>query len=699
MTSPIKPYTFTYGDHEVTLEPYDWAPQAHSSVMITVGKTKLFVAFCVAKQTRSDIDFCPLTVMYTEKFYSVGKIPGSYFKREGRPTEHEVLICRLVDRSLRPLFADHFHDEMHVTIQLLAFDKKESPFVGTLAILASSAALAIAGLPFSGPVVAAHVGKINDELVLNPSYEANADASLKLVVAGTEQGFHMVEANADEVSESDILSALSFAQESMAGLLTSLKDFAKQVPNKTWAFEGGAPWTDAQYKQVEQHIQKDLESAYNHEEKAQRNHALEVLKEKALTDLVGDELTAKMIEGLLYKISKKHVRQKMIQTKKRIDGRAFDTVRPISVRLNPTGAHGGARFDRGETAALGVVTLGGASDRKRLDDPSGESEDAKFLLHYNFPPHCTGEARAPRGTSRREIGHGNLALKALTAVLPDQETFPYVIRVVSEVLSSNGSSSMATVCASSLALMDAGVPIKAAVSGVAMGLIKEGDDYVILTDILGDEDHLGDMDFKVAGTENGITALQMDIKLDALPKEVLEQALEQAKAGREHIRGKMDEALPAARENLAANAPRIITLKINPDKIKVVIGKGGSTIKELTEKYQVSIDIEDSGIVKILSVDGDLGDQAKAHIEGLTQDLIEGKIYEGKVAKIVDFGAFVDILPSCSQSGLLHISQITERRLEQVSDELEEGQIIKVKVIEIDRQGRVRLSSKHLNDD
>jgi polyribonucleotide nucleotidyltransferase len=694
----LKPFSFNYGDYPVTLEPYDWAPQAHSSVMITMGGTKLLVVLCVGKQSNPDIDFTALTVNYTEKFYSVGKIPGSYFKREGRPTEHEILICRLIDRSFRPLFPAHFHDEMHFTVQLLAFDKKNSPDVGTLAILAASATMAIAGMPFNGTVAAAHVGKVNGELVLNPSYEAAESAELRLVVAGTENGFHMVEAGADEISEKDMLSALAFAQEAMGGFIKSMHEFAKSVPNKTWDFDGKTPWSEAQYKTVEKHINKDLEQAYTYEEKTKRSEALAAMRAKVLADLTSDELTARMIEGILYKVSKKHVRQKMVQTKKRIDGRNFDTVRPIKTRMNPTGSHGGARFDRGETSALALVTLGGASDRKRLDDPTGLSDSAEFLLHYNFPPHCTGEARMPRGTSRREVGHGNLALKAITPVLPSDEEFPYVIRVVSEVLSSNGSSSMATVCASSLALMDAGVPIKSAVSGVAMGLVQEGDDYLVLTDILGDEDHLGDMDFKVAGTDKGITALQMDIKLDALPHAVLEKALEQAKAGREHIREKMNEALSEPRENLADNAPRIITIKINPEKIKNVIGKGGSTIKEITEKYDVSIDIEDSGIVKILSVDGALGEQAKEHIEGLTQDLIEGKIYEGKVAKIVDFGAFVDILPSGSQSGLLHISQIAEKRIENVSDELQEGQIIKVKVIEIDRQGRVRLSAKHLND-
>ena len=680
---------FQYGDRLVTLETGEIARQASGAVMIDVEGTSLLVSVVGKKETGGG-DFFPLTVNYQEKAYAAGKIPGGFFKREGRPSENETLICRLIDRPIRPLFPDGYKNE----VQIIATVVSLNPEVGTEipALLGASAALAVSGLPFNGPVGAACVGYKDGEYVLNPSAATIKESQLELVVAGTEHAVLMVESEAELLSEEVMLGAVLFGHEQMQTAINAINEFSAEVAIP--AVEWTAPELNVELEnRVVAEAEEGIRAAYQIAEKLVRQDKLSEIRTVLVENLTADEQYEELdIRNIIEHLEKKIVRGSILKDSKRIDGRDLDKVRPISVRTGVLPrTHGSALFTRGETQALVVTTLGTDRDAQIIDALAGEYKDP-FMLHYNFPPYCVGETGFVGSPKRREIGHGRLAKRGVRAILPDMDEFPYVVRVVSEVTESNGSSSMASVCGSSLALMDAGVPTKAPVAGIAMGLIKEGDQFAVLSDIVGDEDHLGDMDFKVAGSEEGITALQMDIKIDGITAEIMRTALDQAKQGRLYILGEMNKALSTTREEMSDYAPRIISIKIDPSKIREVIGKGGATIRGITEQTGASIDLTDDGVVNIASVDKAAGEEARRIIEEITAEVEVGKIYEGKVVRLMDFGAFVTILPG--KDGLVHISQISEERVEKVSDKLSEGDVVKVKVLEIDRQGRVRLSMK-----
>ncbi|WP_150049984.1 MULTISPECIES: polyribonucleotide nucleotidyltransferase [Methylomonas] len=680
---------FQYGDRLVTLETGEIARQANGAVMIDVEGTSLLVTV-VGKKEGSGGDFFPLTVDYQEKAFAAGKIPGGFFKREGRPSENETLISRLIDRPIRPLFPEGFTNEVQIIATVVSLNPEVDTEVP--AILGASAALAISGLPFKGPLGAACVGYIDDRYVLNPSLPQLKESRLRLMVAGTQQAVLMVESEADLLPEDVMLGAVLFGHEHMQTAIDAINALAAEVatPAMGWT----SIETDAALKAaVANACAADIQAAYQIPEKLVRQDTLSGVRSVVVEKLSADGLYAEgdirnVIEQLEYDI----VRGAILRDRKRIDGRDLTTVRPISVRTGVLPrTHGSALFTRGETQALVVATLGTDRDAQIIDALAGEYKDT-FLFHYNFPPFSVGETGRVGSPKRREIGHGRLAKRGVQAVLPTMGEFPYVLRVVSEITESNGSSSMASVCGSSLALMDAGVPLKAPVAGIAMGLIKEGEEFAVLSDILGDEDHLGDMDFKVAGSEHGVTALQMDIKIDGITPEIMQVALAQAKQGRLHILGEMNKALSSSREQMSDFAPRIISFKIDPAKIREVIGKGGVTIRAITEQTGASIDLNDDGVVNIASVDKAAGEEARRMIEEITAEVEVGKTYEGKVVRLMDFGAFVTILPG--KDGLVHISQISDERVEKVSDKLSEGDIVRVKVLEIDRQGRVRLSMK-----
>ena len=684
---------FQYGDQLVTIETGEIARQANGAVTINIEDTVLLVTVVGKTKTKAG-DFFPLTVNYQEKAYAAGKIPGGFFKREGRPTEKETLTCRLIDRPIRPLFPDGYFNEVQVIATVMSLNPEVDPEIA--AILGTSAALAISGLPFKGPVGAARVGYKDGEYLLNPVMSALEESQLDLVVAGTEKAVLMVESEAERLSEEVMLGAVLFGHEQMQVAISAINELAAEVAREP------IPWTppvhDTELEQIViSETQAAIAEAYQIPEKLVRQNQLSDIRNAIVEKLTADEQHEEAaIRDILEKLEKKIVRSSILSESKRIDGRDLSTVRPITVRTGVLPrAHGSALFTRGETQAIVVTTLGTERDAQIIDALAAEYKDS-FMLHYNFPPYCVGETGFVGSPKRREIGHGRLAKRGVKCVMPTQEEFPYTIRIVSEITESNGSSSMASVCGSSLALMDAGVPLKAPVAGIAMGLIKEGDDFAVLSDIMGDEDHLGDMDFKVAGCEDGITALQMDIKIDGITPEIMKAALEQAKQGRIHILGKMNAALPETRETMSDFAPRIISIKIDPSKIREVIGKGGATIRGITEQTGASIDLTDDGVVKIASVDMQAGAEAQRMIEEIIAEVEVGKIYEGKVVRLMDFGAFVTILPG--KDGLVHISQISNEHVDKVSDKLSEGDLVKVKVLEIDRQGRVRLSMKAVDE-
>ncbi|CAH0532717.1 Polyribonucleotide nucleotidyltransferase [Vibrio stylophorae] len=682
---------FQYGNHTVTLETGVMARQATAAVMVSMDDTAVFVSVVGKKEAVEGQDFFPLTVNYQERTYAAGKIPGGFFKREGRPSEGETLTARLIDRPIRPLFPDGFTNEVQVVATVVSVNPAVSPDL--VAMIGTSAALSISGIPFHGPIAAARVGYINDELVLNPSIAELADSKLDLVVAGTENAVLMVESEADQLSEAQMLAAVVFGHEQQQVVINAIKEFAAEVATPAWDWTAPAKNVELAGKVAELAEARFVE-AYQITEKMARYDAVGEIKKAVVEQLIeeDDTLDAGEIKDLLGSLEKNVVRSRIIAGEKRIDGREKDMVRALDVRTGVLPrTHGSALFTRGETQALVTTTLGTQRDAQIIDEITGERTD-NFLLHYNFPPYCVGETGFIGSPKRREIGHGRLAKRGIAAVMPSQDEFPYTVRVVSEITESNGSSSMASVCGTSLSLMDAGVPIKASVAGIAMGLVKEGDDFVVLSDILGDEDHLGDMDFKVAGSNQGITALQMDIKIEGITKEIMQIALNQAKGARLHILSVMDQAIAGHREDISQFAPRIHTIKINPEKIKDVIGKGGAVIRALTEETGTTIEIEDDGTVKIAATDGDAAKAAIARIETLTAEVEVGRIYTGKVTRIVDFGAFVSVLGP--KEGLVHISQIAEERVEKVSDYLTMGQEVQIKVIEVDRQGRIRLSMK-----
>ena len=685
--------TFQYGSETVTLQTGEIARQASAAIVASMGDTVVLVTVVGRKEANPGQSFFPLTINYQEKTYAAGKIPGGFFKREGRPSESETLICRLIDRPLRPLFPKGFMNEVQVIATVMSLDPEISADIP--ALIGASAALACSGIPFAGPVGAAKVGYIDGEYVLNPSTTQMESTELDLVVAGTDQAVLMVESEADQLSESTMLDAVMFGHEQLQTAITAIKQLAADVNATPWDWKAPEADTDLAQK-VDAAVRSDLTAAYQIAEKQVRQDAVGAAKDKAVEALAAadgeDGYSAGDVKGAFSKLEKEIVRGRIIAGEPRIDGRTTDKVRQITVQTGVLPrSHGSAVFTRGETQAIVASTLGTTRDAQIIDALSGETRMA-FMLHYNFPPYSVGETGFVGSPKRREIGHGKLAKRGVQAVMPSDEDFPYTIRVVSEITESNGSSSMASVCGTSLSLMDAGVPLKAPVAGIAMGLIKEGDNYAVLSDILGDEDHLGDMDFKVAGSESGITALQMDIKIDGITREIMEKALAQAKDGRIFILGEMAKVLAEPRGDLSEHAPRFITLKINPEKIAAVIGKGGAVIRALTEETGATIDIGDDGLIKIASSDRTAGEEAKRRIELITADIEVGTIYEGKVQKIMDFGAFVNILPG--KDGLVHISQISEQRVQNVADELSEGQVVKVKVLEVDKQGRIRLSMK-----
>ena len=681
-----------FGAHQLTLETGEIARQASGAVVVSLGDTTVLVTVVGRKDADPGRDFFPMTIDYQEKTYAAGKIPGGFFKREGRPSEKETLTCRLIDRPLRPCFPKGFRNEVHVVANVLSLDPEVNPDIP--ALCGASAAVAIAGLPFSGPIGGARVGYIDGEFVLNPTLSQLKESALNLVVAGTRTAVLMVESGADILPEKVMLDSVLFGHEQMQPVIAAIEELAAEVGKPRWEV-APAPDTAALDSEVAAAASDAIGAAYKIVDKLDRQVEVRAARNAVVEALCSSEQAAwseKEVTGAFYALERSIVRGSVLGGSKRIDGRDNSTVRPINTRVGVLArTHGSALFTRGETQALVVTTLGTGRDAQIIDAIEGDYRDP-FMLHYNFPPFCVGEAGRMLGPKRREIGHGRLARRGIQAVMPDMETFPYVIRVVSEVTESNGSSSMASVCGTSLSLMDAGVPIKAPVAGIAMGLVKDGDNYVVLSDILGDEDHLGDMDFKVAGTADGITALQMDIKIDGITREILETALNQARDGRLHILDCMNRTLTESRTDMSEYAPRIISIKIHPDKIRDVIGKGGSTIRSITEETGTTIDITDDGTVKIASVDKAAGLEAQRRVEQITADVEVGTIYEGRVAKIMDFGAFVNILPG--KDGLVHISQISQERVEKVTDKLSEGDRVKVKVLEVDKQGRIRLSMK-----
>jgi polyribonucleotide nucleotidyltransferase len=694
--NPIKK-TFQYGEHEVTLETGEIARQAGGAVFVSMAETVVMVSVVGAREANPGRDFFPLTVDYQEKTYAAGKIPGGFFKREGRPSEKETLTCRLIDRPIRPLFPKGFMNETQVIAMVVSMNNEIDPDI--LALLGASAAISISGMPFNGPIGAARVGYKDGEYLLNPTATQLEESDLNLVVAGTENAVLMVESEADCLSEEVMLGSVVYGHEQMQTAITAIKEFAAEVNNEAWEWQ--TPESDDVLKQkVSAQCADDIAQAYTIANKMERQDRLSEIRSATVAALVSegeDSPDESSVRDTISKLEKSTVRNRIIAGEQRIDGRDTRTVRPITIRVGVLPrTHGSVLFTRGETQAIVVTTLGTGRDAQLIDALEGTRKE-NFMLHYNFPPYSVGETGRVGTPKRREIGHGRLAKRGVQAVMPSIDDFPYVIRVVSEITESNGSSSMASVCGASLSLMDAGVPLKAPVAGIAMGLIKEGDDFAVLTDILGDEDHLGDMDFKVAGTTEGITALQMDIKIDGITTEIMSKALEQAKEGRLFILGEMAKVLSEGREEMSEYAPRLITFKINPEKIRDVIGKGGSTIRAITEETGATVEIDDDGMVKIASVEKAAGEEARRRVEMVTADVEVGIIYEGKVAKIMDFGAFVTILPG--KDGLVHISQISDERVENVTDKLSEGDVIKVKVLEVDRQGRIRLSMKAVTEE
>jgi polyribonucleotide nucleotidyltransferase len=687
--------SFKYGDHTVTLETGELARQADGAVLVTMSDTVVLVTAVGLKKATPGRDFFPLTVNYIEKTYAAGRIPGGFFKREGRPTEKETLTSRLIDRPIRPLFPEGFINDVQVVAQVISVNSEVDPDIASL--LGASAALAISGMPFLGPIGGARVGYIDGKYILNPTTTQLATSQLDLVVAGTAEGVLMVESEAAGLNEEVMLGAVTFGHESMQIAIKAINELTAEAGKAKWTW--AAPEANKELQSaVGAAAEASVSAAYTITEKMERYSKIKEIKSATVAALSGGEtpkFTAEQVGAEFANLEYRLVREKVLAGQPRIDGRDNKTVRAINIRTGVLArTHGSALFTRGETQALVVTTLGTGRDAQIIDGLMGEKKEP-FMLHYNFPPFSVGETGMMGSPKRREIGHGNLAKRGVKAVMPGVDKFPYVIRVVSEILESNGSSSMASVCGTSLALMDAGVPIKAPVAGVAMGLVKEGSRFQVLTDILGDEDHLGDMDFKVAGTKDGITALQMDIKITSITREIMKVALDQARDGRLHILDEMNKVLSKPRENMSEWAPTIITLKIDPEKIRDVIGKGGAVIRQITEETGTSIDIENDGTVKIASVQGAAGREAQRRIELITADVEVGRVYEGKVARLMDFGAFVTILPG--RDGLVHISQISEERVERVGDKLKEGDVVRVKVLEVDRQGRVRLSMRNVD--
>ena len=681
------------GEHTLVLETGEIARQANS-VLVTLGETVVLVAMTGRRQPKAGQDFFPLTVDFIEKYYAAGKIPGGFFKREARPSENATLTSRLIDRSVRPLFPDGFVNEIQIVATVMSADEKVNPDIP--ALIGASAALAISGCPYQGPVGAVRVGYIDGSYVVNPSLEQMETTELDLIVAGIEAGVVMVESEANQLNEEIMLNAVLFGQQQLAPVITAINEFADLARQPAWEWE--APSRDQEViAKVTADFTGDVEAAYKIHDKGQRQDAVKLLRGKISEQYAenGDALDEAL--ETLHDIESATVRGTILKGEPRIDGRTTRDVRPITIRTGVLPrTHGSALFTRGETQAIVTTTLGTERDGQVIDGLQREYKD-NFMLHYNFPPYCVGETGRMGVTKRRELGHGRLAKRALAALVPTREDFPYTLRVVSEITESNGSSSMASVCGGSLAMMDAGVPLKDPVAGIAMGLIKGDESFAVLSDILGDEDHLGDMDFKVAGTQNGVTALQMDIKVAGITGEIMGVALDQAREGRLHILECMNAAISAPREEMSDYAPRIIAIKINPEKIRDVIGKGGATIRSITEATGATIDIDDDGTIRVASVDRAAGEEAKRMVEQIAADVEVGTIYEGKVAKLMDFGAFVTILPG--RDGLLHISQISNERVEKVSDKLSEGDVVRVKVLEVDRQGRIRLSVKALLED
>ncbi len=687
--------SFQWGEHTVRMETGEIARQSSGAVLVDIDGT-VILATVVAKTTaKAGQDFFPLTVDYLEKTYAAGKIPGSFFKREGRPSEFETLTSRLIDRPIRPLFPEGFFNEVQVVIHTVSLNPEVDADMA--AMIGTSAALSISGIPFNGPIGAARVGYVNGEYVLNPGQTARKDSQMDLIVAGTETAVLMVESEAQQLSEEIMLGGVMFGHEQGLVAINAIHELVREAGKPAWDWKAPAQDT-ALVEKVEALGRAKLEAVYQERNKQVRTQALRATYADVMAGLNADGIAfdSVNVEGLLHDIEAKIVRGQILAGEPRIDGRDTRTVRPIEIRngVLPR-THGSALFTRGETQALVVTTLGTERDAQRIDALAGEFED-RFMLHYNMPPFATGETGRVGSPKRREIGHGRLAKRALAAVLPAKEDFPYTMRVVSEITESNGSSSMASVCGGCLSMMDAGVPLKAHVAGIAMGLIKEDNRFAVLTDILGDEDHLGDMDFKVAGTTDGVTALQMDIKIQGITKEIMQVALAQAKEARMHILGKMQEAMGEANAEVSSFAPRLYSMKINPEKIRDVIGKGGATIRALTEETGTQINIEEDGTITIASVDGAMADEAKRRIEEITAEVEVGAIYEGPITKILDFGALVNLLPG--KDGLLHISQIAHERVEKVTDYLSEGQVVRVKVLETDEKGRIKLSMKVLLD-
>ena len=684
--------TVPFGPRELVLESGEIARQASGAVLASLGDTVVLATVVGMRSARPGQDFFPLTVDYVEKTYAAGKIPGGFFKREGRPTEKETLTSRLIDRPLRPLFPDGFRNEVQVIATVLSLDPEIDPDIP--ALIGASAAMALSGLPFNGPVGAARVGRAGEQFVLNPTFEQTAASDLNLVVAGTKSAVLMVESEARMLPESVMLDAVMFGHQQLLAAVGAIEELAAEAGKPKWDWPP-ATADEALSEAVRSNAGDGIKVAYGVVDKLARRSRVSEVRVAVVEALSGEQegrWPESAVTEAFDKLEKSVVRGSVLAGENRIDGRGPAAVRDVGcrVKLLPR-THGSALFTRGETQAIVTTTLGTTRDAQIVDAIEGERREP-FMLHYNFPPYCVGETGRMLGPRRREIGHGRLAKRAIQAVMPNMDDFPYVVRVVSEVTESNGSSSMATVCGTSLSLMDAAVPIKAPVAGIAMGLIKEGDAFVVLSDIMGDEDHLGDMDFKVAGTRDGVTALQMDIKIDGITREIMEAALVQAREGRLHILERMNETLAAPRADMSMFAPRIISFKIHPEKIRDVIGKGGSVIRSLTEETGATIDVSDDGTVKIASVDAAAGLEARRRIEQITADVEVGTIYEGRVAKLMDFGAFVNILPG--RDGLVHISQISEERVERVSDKLREGDRVKVKVLEVDKQGRIRLSMK-----
>ena len=694
--SPIKK-SIRYGNHLLTLETGEIARQASGSVVASLGDTVVLATVVAERSGHSDRDFFPLTVDYQEKTYAAGRIPGGFFRREGRPSEKEILTSRLIDRPMRPMFPKGFRNETQIMATVVSVDPDIDPDIP--AMVGASAAVACSGIPFNGPIGAARVGYAGGRYLLNPGFAAVSESELDLVVAGTSGAVLMVESEARELSEEVMLGAVTFGHEQMQPVIALIRELAAEAGRPAWSWAPPAE-DSALAERAETLVGRRIAEAYRIVDKAERQTTLGEIRRKAETQIGGGSpgedgeprWAGQQVAEAVSAIEKKVVRSRILDGQPRIDGRERDRVRDVTTRVGVLPrAHGSALFTRGETQALVAITLGNSRDAQIVDALEGERRDP-FLFHYNFPPYCVGETGRNIGPRRREIGHGRLAKRGILPVMPSLDDFPYVIRVVSEITESNGSSSMASVCGSSMALMDAGVPIRAPVAGIAMGLVKEGDRFAVLSDIMGDEDHLGDMDFKVAGTARGVNALQMDIKIEGITREIMQQALTQAREGRLHILERMAETIREPRQEMSEYAPRIITIKIDPDKIRDVIGRGGATIRSITEETGAAIDVSDDGTIKIASVDALGGQEARRRIEQITADVEVGVVYEGKVQKIMDFGAFVNILPG--KDGLVHISQISNERVENVNDKLREGQTVRVKVLEVDKQGRVRLSMK-----